>query len=100
MVFLSDSLEDADIRSAVVSGDWLTGPAELTADAAAAAAAAKKGDGAAPPAKAAKPAADGPFTLNIPNLCMAAACTKGGLDAIRIFSISASCNRFDFALRF
>ena len=31
---------------------------------------------------------------------MAAACTNGGLEAIRIFSTSASCNRFDLALRF
>ena len=50
IVFLSDSLDDDNGRSADVSGGRVTGPAELTADAAAAAAAAaKNGDGAAPP---------------------------------------------------
>ena len=40
----------------------------------------------------------GPFSR--PKLCIAAACKIGGLEAIRIFSISASCKRFDLALRF
>ena len=91
----------------------MTGMAELVAAACAAAAAANKfGGGAtgatadatadtggvAPAAKAANPAAEGPF--NKPKLCMAAACKIGGLEAILIFSISASCSRFDLALRF
>ena len=38
--------------------------------------------------------------LKRPKLCMAAAWMIGGLDAIRIFSISASCNLLDLALLF
>lgn len=38
--------------------------------------------------------------LNNPRLCIAAACRIGGLEAILIFSISASCSLFDFALLF
>lgn len=60
----------------------------------------KNGDEAAEwaAAMAAKPAADGP--LSIPRLCMAAAWRIGCREAILIFSISASCNLLDFALRF
>ena len=89
IVFLSDSLDGDEAKLDNGIGR-LTGGAVLAADAAAAAAAAKNGDGAAAPAKAANPAADGPLTLKIPKLCIAAACTNGGREAIRIFSTSAS----------
>ena len=90
MVELDNTLIGDDVRPSCM-------PPEV---AAAAAAAWKNGDG--PPwlteAKAAKLAADGPSSK--PRLCMAAACKIGGLEAMRIFSISASCNRLDLALLF
>ena len=49
------------------------------------------------PAKAAKLTAG---VFKRPRLCIAAACKMGGREAIRIFSISASCSLLDFARRF